>query len=107
MDKLNNIGLCFETAVADQPSSDQPVIDVTKKRVVECLQQIGQHELAGILNKNQGKISQVATIQLSLPLTCVHKNGRSFEHSTDRSPFLIMSLYNCDCDGNSISVASR
>ena len=46
MDKLNNIGLYFETAIADQPV-------ITKKRVVECLQQIGQRELAGII-KNQG-----------------------------------------------------
>ena len=51
MDKLNNIGLYFETAIADQPATDQPVI--TKKRVVDCLQQIGQRELAGII-KNQG-----------------------------------------------------
>ena len=51
MDKLNNIGLYFETAIADQPATDQPV--VTKKRVVDCLQQIGQRELAGII-KNQG-----------------------------------------------------
>ena len=54
MDKLNNIGLYLEIAVADQPSTDQPVI--TKKRVVECLQRISQHELAGILIKRQGMI---------------------------------------------------
>ena len=52
VDKLNNIGLYFETAIADQPATDQPV--VTKKRVVECLQQIGQREFAGILMKTQG-----------------------------------------------------
>jgi hypothetical protein len=63
IDKLNNIGLYFETAVADQPSTDKPVVNITKKKVVECLQQIGQHELAGILNKSQGKISEVAKIQ--------------------------------------------
>ena len=56
VDKLNNIGLYFEAAIADQPATDQPV--VTKKRVVECLQQIGQQELAEILIANQGKISQ-------------------------------------------------
>ena len=50
MDKLNSIGLYFET---DQPAIYQPV--VTKKRVVECLEQIGQHELARILIKQQGK----------------------------------------------------
>ena len=50
--ELNNIGLYFEAAIADQPATDQPV--VTKKRVVECLQRIGQQELAGILIKNQG-----------------------------------------------------
>ena len=52
VDKLNNVGLYFEAAIADQPATKQPV--VTKKRVVECLQQIGQRELAGILIKNQG-----------------------------------------------------
>ena len=52
-DKLNNIGLYLETAIADQPATDQPV--VTKKRVVDCLQQIGQRELAGII-KNQGNV---------------------------------------------------
>ena len=52
MDKLNDVDLYFET---DQPSTDQPV--VTKKRVVECLQQIGQLNLAGILSKRQGMIS--------------------------------------------------
>ena len=52
VDKLNNVGLYFEAAIADQPATKQPV--VTKKRVVECLQQIGQQELAGILIKNQG-----------------------------------------------------
>jgi hypothetical protein len=50
MDKLNKIGLHFETSVADQ-------LVVNKKRVVECLQQIGQHELAGILIKSQGEYS--------------------------------------------------
>ena len=54
VDKLNNIGLYFEAAIADQPATDQPV--VTKKRVVECLQQIGQQELAEILITSQGKI---------------------------------------------------
>ena len=52
VDELSNIGLYLETAVADQAAADQPV--VTKKRVVECLQQIGQQELAGILIKSQG-----------------------------------------------------
>ena len=55
MDKLNGVGLYLETAIADKPSTDQPVI--TKKRMMECLQQIGQHELARILSKQQGKIS--------------------------------------------------
>jgi hypothetical protein len=50
--KLNKVGLYFETATADQPV-------VTMKRVVECLEQIGQRELAGILIKrSQGKIFQ-------------------------------------------------
>ena len=50
--KLNEVGLYLEAAIADRPATKQPV--VTKKRVVECLQQIGQQELAGILMKNQG-----------------------------------------------------
>jgi hypothetical protein len=53
IDKLNKIGLYFETSAADQPATNQPVVN--KKRVVECLQQIGQHELARILIKSQGE----------------------------------------------------
>ena len=53
VDQLNNIGLYFEAAIADRPATDQPV--VTKKRVVECLQQIGQQELAEMLITSQGK----------------------------------------------------
>ena len=53
VDKLNSIGLYFEAAIDDQPATDQPV--VTKKRVVECLQQIGQQELAEMLITKQGK----------------------------------------------------
>ena len=55
MDKLKDIGLYLDAAIADKPSTDQPVI--TKKRMMECLEQIGQHELARILIKQQGKIS--------------------------------------------------
>ena len=54
IEKLNNVGLYFEAAIADQPATDQPV--VTKKRVVECLQRIGQQEFAEILITSQGKI---------------------------------------------------
>ena len=68
MDKLNDVGLHLKT---DQPSTDQPV--VTKKRVMECLQQIGQPKLGGILSKRQGKI--VTTLR------CMHKCNHSFEHS--------------------------
>ena len=53
MVKLKDVGLCLEAAIAGQPATKQPV--VTKKRVVECLQQIGQQELADILIKSQGK----------------------------------------------------
>ena len=53
LDQLNNIGLHIEAAIADQPATDQPV--VTKKRVVECLQRIGQQELAEMLITSQGK----------------------------------------------------
>jgi hypothetical protein len=59
IDKLNKVGLYFETAIADQPAAAQPAADqpvVTMKRVVECLKQIGRQELAGILISNQGKI---------------------------------------------------
>ena len=52
VDKFNSIGLYLEAAITDKPATKQPV--VTKKRVVECLQQIGQQELAVILIKSQG-----------------------------------------------------
>ena len=55
MSQLKDVGLYLHLAIADKPSTDQPVI--TKKRMVECLEQIGQHELARILSKQQGKIS--------------------------------------------------
>ena len=54
MNNLKDVGLYLDAAIADKPSTDQPVI--TKKRMVECLEQIGQHELARILIKEQGKI---------------------------------------------------
>ena len=66
LDELKDAGLCFETVVADQPTTDQPVI--TKKRVMECLQQIGQHELAEILSKKQGEISNSFEVDLAKPL---------------------------------------
>ena len=53
VDQLKEIDLCLEAAIADQPATIQPVI--TKKRVVESLQQIGQQDLANILIKSQGK----------------------------------------------------
>ena len=56
VDQLNNVGLYIKAAIADQPATDQPV--VTKKRVAECLQQIGQQELAEILITSQGEFSQ-------------------------------------------------
>ena len=55
MDQLKDVGLYLDAAIADKPSAHQPVI--TKKRMVECLEQIGQHELARIFSKQQGKIS--------------------------------------------------
>ena len=69
LDELKHAtGLYFETAVAAQPepATDQPVI--TKKRVMECLQQIGQHELAEILSKKQGEISNSFEVDLAKPL---------------------------------------
>ena len=53
VDQLNNVGLHIEAAIADLPTTNQPV--VTKNRVVECLQQIGQQELAEMLITSQGK----------------------------------------------------
>ena len=69
LDELKHVtGLYFETAIAAQPepTTDQPVI--TKKRVMECLQQIGQHELAEILSKKQGEISNSFEVDLAKPL---------------------------------------
>jgi hypothetical protein len=68
IDKLNKVGLYFETAIADQPAADQPATEqpvVTMKRVVECLEQIGRQELARILVKSQGKIFQKISSQYS------------------------------------------
>ena len=53
VNQLKDVGLHIEAAIVDQPATDQPV--VTKKRVVECLQQIGQQDLAEILITKQGK----------------------------------------------------
>ena len=72
LDELKDAGLCFETVVADQPTTDQPATDqpatdqpvITKKRVMECLQQISQHELAEILSKKQGEISNSFEVDL-------------------------------------------
>ena len=61
LDQLKEAGLCFETVVVEQPTTDQPATNqpvITKKRVMECLQQIGQHDLAEILSKKQGEISK-------------------------------------------------
>ena len=55
INKLKDVGLYLDAAITDKASADQPVI--TKKRMMECLEQIGQHELARILSKQQGKIS--------------------------------------------------
>ena len=71
LDELKDAGLCFETVVDYQPTTDQPATDqpiITKKRVMECLQQIGQHELAEILNKKQGEISNSFEVDLAKPL---------------------------------------
>ena len=71
LDELKDAGLCFETIVHDQPTTDQPATDqpiITKKRVMECLQQIGQHELAAILSKKQGEISNSFEVDLAKPL---------------------------------------
>lgn len=78
--KLKHIGLCLEAGISDplasadrtgidKPATDQPVI--TKKRVVECLQQIGQNELAGILIKRQGKTSIYLNFLLWTPFTLI------------------------------------
>ena len=75
IDKLNDVGLYFES---DQPSTDQPA--VTKKRVVECLQQIGQPKLGGILSKRQGRISSKVQLPILLDV-CIHTYyDHSFVH---------------------------
>ena len=48
LDNLKQVGIDFETAVASQTT-------ITKKKVVESLQQIRQHHLADILNGRQGE----------------------------------------------------
>lgn len=48
LDKLEGIGFKLSIAAASQTS-------ITKKRVVESLQQIGQHDLASVLSSRQGK----------------------------------------------------
>ena len=48
LDELNKIGLNFETIVASQAS-------ITKKKVVQCLQQIHQPHLADILRARLGE----------------------------------------------------
>ena len=48
LDNLKQVGIDFETAVASQTT-------ITKKKVVESLQQIRQHNLADILNGRQGE----------------------------------------------------
>ena len=82
LNELKHIGLSFETAIADKPATDQPATGInqsftdqpviTKKRVVECLQQIGQHELAGILSRRQGEISVLLASASSLLLSVWH-----------------------------------
>ena len=46
--KLKEKGLDFESAISEQ-------LSVTKERVVSCLQDIGQSDLATILSKKQGE----------------------------------------------------
>ena len=48
LDNLKQVGIDFETAVARQTT-------ITKKKVVESLQQIRQHHLADILIGKQGE----------------------------------------------------
>ena len=76
IDELQDIGLYLDAAIADKPSTDQPVI--TKKRMVKCLEQIGQHELARILSKRQGEISNKLISNRFTILTCPHKSGHNF-----------------------------
>ena len=57
LDKLKEVGLNFETAVASQTI-------ITKKKVVESLQQIHQHHLADILSARQGESGVIAKFTL-------------------------------------------
>lgn len=50
LDKLKEVGLNFEVADASQTT-------ITKKKVVQCLQRIRQHNLADILAARQGEPS--------------------------------------------------
>ena len=52
LDELKEVGLTFETPVASQTT-------ITKKKVVQCLQQIGQPQLAEILSARQGECGVV------------------------------------------------
>ena len=58
LDKLKEVGLTFETSVASKTA-------ITKKRVVECLQQIHQHDLANILSGRQGGSCKYALQRLA------------------------------------------
>ena len=53
LDELNKVGLNFETAVSSQTT-------ITKKKVVESLQQIRQPHLADILSARLGENGVVA-----------------------------------------------
>ena len=48
LDKLKEVGLNFETAVASKTT-------ITKRKVVQCLQRIHQPQLADILSARQGE----------------------------------------------------
>lgn len=48
LEKLKEVGVNFETAVASQTT-------ITKRKVVQCLQRIHQPHLADILSARQGE----------------------------------------------------
>ena len=60
LDQLKKVGLFFESDTASQT-------DITKKRVVKCLQQIGQRDLANTLSTRQGESCVCTTIRWPHP----------------------------------------
>ena len=79
LDKLKEVGIDFETAVTSQTT-------ITKRKVVQCLQWIGQHHLADILSARQGEPGVVSVLHPATTYSvgsfqsfqcCILKSGRT------------------------------